>query len=104
MAKRKRLERPVAVGQVLEGLIRPGDWHTLEVRQRVRAVWERAVPEAFQEQARLVDLKRRELWVEVTSSAWVQEFQFFKPKILAALEQALGPGVIREVRFRVGKR
>ena len=103
MTKRKRLERPVAVGQVLEGLMRPGDWHALEVRQQVRAAWERAVPEAYRAQARLVDLKRHELWVEVTSSAWVQEFQFLKPKILAALEQTLGQGIIREVRYRLGK-
>jgi len=102
MAKRKKLERPVAVGQVLEGLIRPGDWHALELRQRVRTAWEQAVPERFREQARLGDLKRRELWVEAGSSALVQELQFLKPKILAALEKALGAGVIQEIRFKVG--
>jgi hypothetical protein len=98
------LERPLAVGQVLEGLIRPGDWHVLELRQRVRAAWERRVPERFREQARLVDLKRHELWVEADSSALVQELQFLRPKILAALEKDLGSGVIREVRFKVGGR
>ena len=104
MAKRKKLERPVAVGRVLEGVIRPGDWRALELRQQVRATWEKVVPERFQEQARLVDLKRHELWVEADSSALVQELQFLKPKILAALEKTLGQGVIREVRFRVGGR
>jgi hypothetical protein len=102
MAKRKKLERPVAVGQVLEGVIRPGDWHALELRQKVRSAWEKAVPRRFWEQTRLVDLKRHELWVEAASSALVQELQFLKPKILATLEKALGPGVIREVRFKVG--
>lgn len=96
------MERPVAVGQVLESVIRPGDWHTLELRQQVRAVWEQAVPERFREQARLVDLKRHELWVEADSSALIQELQFLKPKILTALEKGLGPGRIRDVRFRVG--
>lgn len=102
MAKRKKLERPLAVGQVLGGLIRPGDWHTLELRQRVRAIWEQVVPQRFRDQTRLVDLKRHELWVEAHSSALVQELQFLKPKILAALEKGLGSGVIREVRFKVG--
>jgi predicted nucleic acid-binding Zn ribbon protein len=104
MAKRKKMERPLAVGQVLGGLIRPGDWHTLELRQRVRAAWERAVPAQFRKQVRLVDLKRQELWVEADSSALVQELQFLKPKILEALEKALGAGVVREVRFKVGGR
>jgi len=96
------MQRPVAVGQVLESVIRPGDWHILELRQQVRAVWEQAVPERFREQARLVDLKRHELWVEADSSALIQELQFLKPKILAALEKGLGPGRILDVRFRVG--
>jgi predicted nucleic acid-binding Zn ribbon protein len=102
MSKRKNLERPVAVGEVLGGLIRPGDWQALEVRQRVRAVWEQTVPRRLREQCRLQDLKRQELWVEAGSSALVQELQFLRPKILAALEKALGAGVIKEVRFQVG--
>jgi len=102
MAKREPLERPVAVGQVLEDLLTPGDWYALRMRQEVRKVWEQAVPAALRAQTRLVDLKRRELWVEVSASPWVQELQFLKPKILAALDKALGPGVIREVRFRLG--
>lgn len=101
MSKRK-LERPVAVAQVLEGILRPGDWQVLELRQKVRTAWEKAVPGALREQARLVDLKRHELWVEAGSSALVQELQFLKPKILKVMEKALGAGVIKEVRFKVG--
>jgi hypothetical protein len=100
MSKRKS-DRPVAVKQVLEGILKPGDWQVLELRQKVRSAWEKAVPAALREQARLVDLKRHELWVEGESSALVQELQFFKPKILKVMEQALGAGVIREVRFKV---
>jgi hypothetical protein len=102
MSKRKNLERPVAVKEVLEGLIRPGDWHSLEVRHQVRAVWEQTVPRRLREQCRLVDLKRRELWVEAGSSALVQELHFLRPQILAALDRALGAGVVKEVRFQVG--
>lgn len=101
MSKRKS-ERPVAVREVLEGILRPGDWQVLELRQKVRTAWEKAVPGALREQARLVDLKRHELWVEAGSSALVQELQFLKPKILKVMEKALGAGVIKEVRFKVG--
>lgn len=101
MSKRKST-RPVAVGQVLDGILRPGDLQVLELRQKVRAAWEQAVPAALLHKSRLVDLKRRELWVEAGSSALVQELQFHKPKILQALEKALGPGIIKDVRFQVG--
>ncbi len=100
MSKRKS-ERPVAVRQVLEGILKPGDWQILELRQKVRSAWEKAVPAALKESTRLVDLKRHELWVEAGSSALVQELQFLKPKILKVMEQSLGPGVVKEVRFKV---
>ena len=35
-------------------------------------------------------------------SAWAQELQFLKPKILAALDRALGPGKVKDLRVRVG--
>jgi hypothetical protein len=101
MSKQKS-ERPVALAHILDGILRPGDWQVLELRQKVRDAWEKAVPAALRQQTRLVDLKRRELWVEAGSSALVQELQFHKPKILKALEQALGVGVIKDVRFQVG--
>jgi hypothetical protein len=101
MSKRKS-ERPVAVKQVLQGILKPGDWQVLELRQKVRSAWEKAVPAALRDQAKLVDLKRQELWVEAVSSALVQELQFLKPKILKNMERSLGAGVIKEVRFKVG--
>uniref|UniRef100_A0A7V4GAC0 DUF721 domain-containing protein n=1 Tax=Desulfobacca acetoxidans TaxID=60893 RepID=A0A7V4GAC0_9BACT len=102
MARREKLERPVAVKDILQEFLRPGDWQVLEVRRRVRAAWEAAVPPSLGAEARLVDLKRQELWVEVSHGAVVQELQFLKPKILGALQQALGAGVVRQVHFRVG--
>ncbi len=101
MAKRQGLNRPVSVREVLDGLLKPGDWQILEQRRLVREVWERVVPANLKAQAHLVDLKRRELRIAVAASPYVQELQFLKPKLLAELEKALGPGVIREVRFTV---
>ena len=50
-----------------------------------------------------MDLRRKELWVEVSASPWAQELQFLKPKILAALDRALGPGKVKDLRVRVGE-
>lgn len=101
MPKRERLEKPVALRQVLEGVLGPGDWHALELRQKVRSAWEQTVPAELRKQARLADLRRRELWVEVSTSVWLQELQFLKPQILQGLERLLGPGIIRELRGKV---
>ena len=103
MAKRPVTPRPVAVKEVLQDLLNPGDREALELRQRIRRVWEGTVPAAMREHARLVDLKRKELWVEVSDSIWGGELQFLKPRILAELERALGPGKVRDLRLRVAE-
>jgi hypothetical protein len=102
MAKRPHQARPVAVKEVLHKILSPGDRDDLELRQQVRRVWEAVVPAALLSQARLVDLRRKELWVEVSASPWSQELQFLKPKILAAMDRSLGPGKVKDLRVRVG--
>ena len=96
MAKRPSLPRPVAVKDVLQDLLNPGDREALELRQRIRRVWEETVPAAMREHARLVDLKRKELWVEVSDHIWGQELQFLRSAILEELARVLGPGKVKE--------
>ena len=102
MAKRPKLPRPVPVKEVVQGILSLGDRDDLELRQHIRRVWEAVVPNSLLSDARLLDLRRKELWVEVSSSPFSQELQFLKPKILAALDQALGPGKVKDLRVRVG--
>lgn len=103
MAKRPTLPRPVPVKDVLQGILSPGERDSLELRQHIRRIWEAVVPAALLNNARLVDLRHKELWVEVSSSPWSQELQFLKPKILAALDRTLGPGKVKDLRVRVGE-
>ena len=103
MAKRPSLPRPVAVKDVLQELLNPGDRDALELRQRVRQVWEETVPAALLEQTRLVDLRRKELWVEVRDHLWGQELQFLRTAILEELARVLGPGKVKDLRIRVGE-
>ncbi|MBW1992634.1 MAG: DUF721 domain-containing protein [Deltaproteobacteria bacterium] len=101
MAKRQNLPRPVPVKEVLDKVLRPGDWRSLEQRRQIREAWERAVPAAVLPHTRLAAVRRGELWVEVQASPWIQELQFYKPAILQELARTLGPGIIREVRFTI---
>jgi hypothetical protein len=103
MAKRPTLPRPVPVRDVVQRILSPGDRDALALRQHIRRVWEKVVPAALLPHARLVDLRRKELWIEVSASPYSQELQFLKPKILAALEKTLGPGKVKDLRVRVGK-
>jgi len=97
------MPRPVAVKEVLQRFLNPGDLEALKQRQEIRRVWERVVPAQLLALSRLVDLRRKELWVEVSGGPGAQELQFLKPIILAELDRVLGSGRIRDIRFRVGE-
>lgn len=102
LPKRPPLLKPLAVREVLKGLMKPLDWNNLEQRSRIRQVWEAAVPPEMLPHTRLLEVRRRELWVEVSAGAWGQELQFLGPKILGELAKALGPGIIKDLRLRIG--
>ncbi len=103
MSKRPAMPRPLPVKDVLQGLLTPGDREALAQRQTIRRVWETVVPRALLAQTRLLEVRRKELWVEVAASPLSQELQFLKPRILQALDQSLGPGRITDVRVRLGE-
>jgi predicted nucleic acid-binding Zn ribbon protein len=102
MAKRQPLARPLPIREVLLGLMKPLDWESLAQRSRIRQIWEAVVPPEILPHTQLLEVRRRELWVEVSAAAWGQELQFLRPGILAELDRDLGPGVIRDLRIRVG--
>ncbi len=102
MAKRERMKRPVEVGEIIRKVLSPGDLETLKERQLIRRVWDAVLPKALLAQTRLLEVRRRELWVEAGAGPWAQELQFLKPRILEELDRVLGPGKIRDLRVRVG--
>lgn len=102
MAKRQPLPRPVPIREVLQGLMKPLDWENLGQRSRIRQVWEKVVPLEILPHTRLLEVRRRELLVEVSAAAWGQELQFLRPAILGELQKSLGPEIIQDVKIRIG--
>ncbi len=70
--------------------------------QAVFAKWAEAVGEPFCDQVRPVFVAQGRLVVAVRDSAWMQEMQFVKDDLKKKLNRALGKGVIREIRFKIG--
>jgi len=82
--------------------MKPLDWDNLWQRSLIRQVWEAVVPLPLLLHTRLLEVRRRELWVEVSAAAWSQELHFLKPGILVEMDKNLGPGVIQDLRLRIG--
>lgn len=99
MTRRPKLPRPVGVGEILEKLLRPADLQVLELRHRLRRAWDTVAGPRLRAVTSLVDYRYKVLWVEVPSHAWMQELQFHKGALLQALDAALAPGVVKDLRF-----
>ncbi|HEY9855167.1 MAG TPA: DUF721 domain-containing protein [Stenomitos sp.] len=71
------------------------------VAGRIFALWPEAVGAAIAERAHPRFLRQGVLFVEVSSSAWANELNLLKPKLLQKLEAKLGKGVVRDLRYQV---
>jgi predicted nucleic acid-binding Zn ribbon protein len=95
MTKQKTSSR---VGDVLPHVLT--DLKLSEPLRAYRAVdrWADAVGEQLAQHARAVSIHQGVLLVEADSSAWMQEIQFHKRRILDRLEQSCGKRMIRELK------
>lgn len=87
-----------ALSRALKGL-------DLEARMReatAMALWPEIVGEVTAAKSHPLHVNRGTMVVAVASSAWANQLNLLKPKLLAAIEQRLGPGVIRDLRWRTG--
>lgn len=101
MPRSRYLPRPVPVKEILSKILKPADLRVLKRHTEIRQAWEQVIGERLRPHTRLVDYKKKVLWVEVPSSHWMQEAQFLKPQIMQALEDRLGPGVVNDLRFTI---
>lgn len=101
MSKRSHRFDPAPIQDVLGKLLKPADLRHLEFLSRIRQVWEQCLDASLLAQSELVDFQKKTLYVEVSGNPWAQELHFLKPRILAALERALGPKKVLEIKFRV---
>jgi hypothetical protein len=70
--------------------------------ERIACVaWKKAVGPGIARHSAAVKLVRRELVVEVEDELWRDNLYRLKPAILRNMEEALGPGVVTDVWFRV---
>lgn len=71
------------------------------VAGRIFALWAETVGAAIADRAHPRFLRQGVLFVEVSSSAWANELNMLKPKLLAKLEARLGKGVVKDLRYQV---
>jgi predicted nucleic acid-binding Zn ribbon protein len=63
------------------------------------AFWEEIVGESIAKNTKAVKIYRGELLVEVKSAAWKQQIQMMKRQIISKINQRLGKGTVKQIRF-----
>lgn len=103
MKQSKRKNRQfVHISGVIKDLLRQNRMQVDASLVRVWDVWEEAVGDAIGANTRPAAFKGELLIVNTTSSAWLQQLRFLKKDILARINQALGDGRVKDIKFKVG--
>ena len=93
---------PEKVGPILERLL-SGLNLGIKVKQyQIWDVWNSVVGEHIARQAQPYQIRNMVLWVNVSSSTWMQQLEFIKHTIVERLNSQIGETVIRDIRFQIG--
>lgn len=87
-----------AMGSALKGL-------NLDMRMRegkAMALWPDIVGEVTAARTKPLYVNRGTMVVLVATSAWANQLNLLKPKLIQAIAQRCGPGVIKDLRWKTG--
>ncbi len=98
----KKKDSPTDLHTIIGSVFKQLDGAPQREQLRIWDIWEEAVGPRIAERAQPETLRNSVLVVSVSSSVWMQELSFFKQKILDRLQQKLAPGMIKDIRFKLG--
>lgn len=97
--RRGRSRKFRRLSDALPGVLkRLGLERTLAAQQAV-LIWPELVGAKTAEHSRAVAVDSGVLIVMVDSPAWSTQLSYLKPQLLRRLEQRLGPGLVKDIRF-----
>lgn len=76
----------------------------LGLRKRIQQVssmdvWPKVVGKTIAQKTKPKKVRGSKLWVEVSSSVWMSELVYWKPKLISRINKALGDKVIEDIIF-----
>jgi hypothetical protein len=96
------LSRPEPLSRALKGALAGLDLEQRLKESQAMALWPDVVGEVTANKTRPLYVNRGTLVVLVTSSAWANQLNLLKPRLLLLLEKRVGAGVIRDLRWKTG--
>lgn len=100
MNKRK-LYKPKKIDNLLNQTLKKYGLFDKIKEQYIYIVWQEEVGENVSAHAKPAFFKYGKLFVNVDSSAWLNELKFMKEKIVKKLNEKLGINKVREIIFKI---
>ena len=98
----KKKNEIFSVEEVLSSVLNKSGFEDKSEYIKIYKIWPAIVGEKIAENTCLESVKRGTLFVNASSSAWMQELHFLKDMIIEKLEKELGDGTVRDIRFKTG--
>lgn len=92
------------LGELLEGVLANLDLRTRFREQQAVLAWPQMVGRVVAAHSEAEDVRDGVLLVATDTAAWSQELQMRHEELLALVARQVGPGVIRQIHFRSGRR
>jgi hypothetical protein len=98
----KKKNEIFSVDEVLSSVLKQSGFEDKSEYLKIYKIWSAVVGEKIAENTCLESAKRGTLFVNVSNPAWMQELHFLKGMIIEKLDQELGEGTVRDIRFKTG--
>ncbi|MGW8313515.1 MAG: DciA family protein [Desulfuromonadales bacterium] len=102
-ARRPKMQQAARAGDLIDKLFKGLGLADRMQQYRALIIWEQVVGQQIAARTRPVKVRENILEVNVDQTAWMQQLQLMKPKILASLNNQLGKGTIKDLYLKLGK-
>lgn len=103
MYEKRKKRVPEKIDSILEKVLSKLNLGIKVKQYQIWEVWDSVVGEPIARQAQPHQIKNMILWINVSSSTWMQQLEFMKQQIIDRLNERIGEKVIKDIRFRIGE-
>jgi predicted nucleic acid-binding Zn ribbon protein len=102
LSERPPLKRCLHIGGILSELLEKHRIEGAATLSHIRQLWGPVVGISIAENAQPVAYRKGILFVNVTSTVWIQQLQFLKDDLRVRLEENLDGARLKEIKFKIG--
>jgi len=94
--------KPVLIKEVVDAFLKEHENAVKSEKMQIVENWKNIISEKAAKITKPRDIRNKILTVEVSNSSWLYKLNMERKKILKKIEDIIGPGKVKQVRFKIG--